>query len=69
MVDFTVQCGEDSQSFPIYINGQWVVNLTLSAVPHLYRYEILSTMTEQALFYTSYIRYLLFFYCCVIEIT
>ena len=58
MLDFTVQCGEDSQTFPIYINGQWVVNVTLSAVPHLYRYEILETMTSQALYYTSNIRWL-----------
>ena len=57
MLDFTVQCGTDSQTFPIYIKGQWVVNVTLTAVPVQYKYEIFTSMKDQALYYTSNLRF------------
>ena len=53
-MQFTLQCGDDSQTYALYINGHWVVNITLAAVPVLYRYEIL--MPNQAQWFTTYFR-------------
>lgn len=57
MLDFTVLCGNDQQTFAIYINGTWVVNTTFSPMPYFYHYEILPAMENQARFYTTYVRY------------
>ena len=54
MLRVTVQCGEDSATFPLYINGQWVTNLSLSFIPELYNYQI--TDTGQASWFTTDIK-------------
>ena len=40
MVRLTIQCGMDSTTFPIYINGTWIRNISMSFVPEFYKYEI-----------------------------
>ena len=40
MVRLTIQCGMDSTTFPIYINGTWIRNISLSFIPEFYKYEI-----------------------------
>ena len=40
MVRLTIQCGMDSSTFPIYINGTWIRNISMSFVPEFYKYEI-----------------------------
>ena len=40
MLRLTIQCGMDSTTFPIYINGTWIRNISLSFVPEFYKYEI-----------------------------
>ena len=54
MMHFTLQCGSDSQTYPLYVNGLWIVNITLSTPPVMYKYDNL--MISQAEFYTVYIR-------------
>ena len=54
MLQFTLECGSDSQTYPLYINGRWVVNTTMSAVPNLYRYENLIPVQSQ--YFTTYTK-------------
>ena len=55
MLRVVVQCGSDSATFPLYLNGQWLSNLSLPFIPEQYRYQI--TNTDQASWFTTDIRY------------
>ena len=54
MLRVTVQCGTDSSTFPLYLNGQWVSNLSLAFTPDQYSYQI--TNTAQASWFTTDIK-------------
>ena len=57
-MQFTIECGTDSITYPLYFNGIWVVNITLPAVPTMYKIDVLEQ--DQIEYYTSYIKYLIF---------
>ena len=54
MLRLTIQCGMDSTTFPIYINGTWIRNISLSFIPEYYKYEI--SNEDQARWFTTEIK-------------
>ena len=54
MLRLTIQCGMDSTTFPIYINGTWLRNISLSFIPEFYKYDVPDD--KQARWFTTEIK-------------
>ena len=54
MLRLTIQCGMDSTTFPIYINGTWLRNISLSFIPEFYKYDV--SDDNQAKWFTTEIK-------------